>query len=136
MEARELTAERLLESSLRTSYDPIVEIDWTAPHLPGAYWLPPRRSSLYGTPLWDKLSPKQHAELRYHSQVFNLSQFLHAGDERKHDLDVSDDRGAKKRPELTPNSSASTATRRSPRARPPSAGSRRSRRAGRPCSWS
>lgn len=32
---------------------------------------------LYGTALWNKLSPKQHAELRYHSQVFNLSQFLH-----------------------------------------------------------
>jgi len=32
---------------------------------------------LYGTKIWDKLSEKQRTELRYHSQVFNLSQFLH-----------------------------------------------------------
>jgi hypothetical protein len=32
---------------------------------------------LYGTPLWNRMSDKQKSELRYHSQVFNLSQFLH-----------------------------------------------------------
>ena len=32
---------------------------------------------LYGTPLWERLSETQRSELRYHSQVFNLSQFLH-----------------------------------------------------------
>jgi len=32
---------------------------------------------LYGTPLWQGLSEQRRAELRYHSQVFNLSQFLH-----------------------------------------------------------
>ncbi|MGH8673423.1 MAG: diiron oxygenase [Burkholderiales bacterium] len=32
---------------------------------------------LYGTPLWNRMSGKQKSELRYHSQVFNLSQFLH-----------------------------------------------------------
>ena len=32
---------------------------------------------LYGTPIWQKLSEKQRVELRYHSQVFNLSNFLH-----------------------------------------------------------
>jgi len=32
---------------------------------------------LYGTPLWNRMSEKQRSELRYHSQVFNLSQFLH-----------------------------------------------------------
>jgi P-aminobenzoate N-oxygenase AurF len=60
------TAERLLESSLRTSYDPIMEIDWTAPHVDGAYWLTPRRSSLYGTDLWDGLSEAQRVELTKH----------------------------------------------------------------------
>ncbi|MER7458299.1 diiron oxygenase [Micromonospora sp. NPDC126480] len=63
---REATAERLLTSSLRTSYDPTVEIDWTAPHVPGAYWLPPKRSSLYGTPLWAGLSEEQRVELTRH----------------------------------------------------------------------
>ncbi|MGH8704900.1 MAG: diiron oxygenase, partial [Burkholderiales bacterium] len=32
---------------------------------------------LYGTALWAKLSERQRAELRYHSQTYNLSQFLH-----------------------------------------------------------
>jgi hypothetical protein len=32
---------------------------------------------LFGTPLWDRLGGAKRAELRYHSQVFNLSQFLH-----------------------------------------------------------
>jgi hypothetical protein len=32
---------------------------------------------LYGTDLWKKLSERQRSDLRYHSQVFNLSQFLH-----------------------------------------------------------
>lgn len=64
--AREAVAERLLTASARTSYDPTVEIDWSAPHRPGAYWLPPRRSSLYGTPLWDGLSEEQRIELTKH----------------------------------------------------------------------
>jgi hypothetical protein len=66
MEAREVTAERLLDASLRTSYDPIVEIDWTAPPIDGAYWLPPERSSLYGTDLWDGLTEQQRIELTKH----------------------------------------------------------------------
>ncbi len=32
---------------------------------------------LYRTELWKKLSERQRSDLRYHSQVFNLSQFLH-----------------------------------------------------------
>ena len=32
---------------------------------------------LFGTPLWNRMSEKQRSELRYHSQVFNLSNFLH-----------------------------------------------------------
>ncbi|MGC4835291.1 AurF N-oxygenase family protein [Micromonospora vinacea] len=63
---RAAVAERLLTSSLRTSYDPTVEIDWDAPHTPGAYWLPPQRSSLYGTPLWEQFSEEQRVELTKH----------------------------------------------------------------------
>ena len=32
---------------------------------------------LFGTPLWNRLGEARRSELRYHSQVFNLSQFLH-----------------------------------------------------------
>ncbi|MGK5740408.1 AurF N-oxygenase family protein [Micromonospora sp. URMC 103] len=63
---REATADRLLASSLRTSYDPTVEIDWAAPHVPGAYWLPPHRSSLYGTRLWDGMTEEQRVTLTRH----------------------------------------------------------------------
>ena len=32
---------------------------------------------LFGTPLWQRIGEKRQAEVRYHSQVYNLSQFLH-----------------------------------------------------------
>ncbi|MEE3922193.1 diiron oxygenase [Micromonospora sp. BRA006-A] len=51
---------------VRTSYDPTVDIDWSAPPVPGAYWLPPTRSSLYGTPLWDAMTEDQRVELTKH----------------------------------------------------------------------
>jgi hypothetical protein len=69
---REHTAERLLHSSVRRSYDPLVEIDWDAPLLPDAYWLPPRRSTLYGTDLWRRLSEVERIELTKH-EVANAS---------------------------------------------------------------
>lgn len=64
--AREHTAERLLAASLRRSYDPEVDIEWDAPPVPGAFWLPPHRSSLWGTPLWEALSHDQRVELTKH----------------------------------------------------------------------
>ncbi len=69
MDAREQTAQRLLDSSLRHSYDPDLEIDWTAPLDPDAYWIPPNRSSLYGTTLWHDMSRQQQIELTKHEVV-------------------------------------------------------------------
>jgi hypothetical protein len=63
---REAVATRLLAASVRTSYDPAVDIDWSAPHVPGAYWVPPRRSSLYGTALWEGMSEEQRIALTRH----------------------------------------------------------------------
>jgi P-aminobenzoate N-oxygenase AurF len=63
---REQTATRLLDSSVRHSYDPLIEVDWDAPAVPALFWLPPQRSGLYGTPLWDKLSHEQRVELTKH----------------------------------------------------------------------
>lgn len=63
---RDQTATRLLRASAEHSCDPLVEIDWTAPLVPGAYWQPPERSSLYGTELWDHLSHEQRVELTKH----------------------------------------------------------------------
>jgi hypothetical protein len=63
VDERERGARRLLSASLRHQYDPIVEIDWEADPLPGVYWLPPYRSSLYGTDLWRAMTQEQQVEL-------------------------------------------------------------------------
>jgi hypothetical protein len=68
-ERREQGAARLLDSSARTSYDPVVHIDWEAPLLAGRYFAPPNRSSLYGTHLWDRLSEDQRIELSKHEMA-------------------------------------------------------------------
>jgi hypothetical protein len=65
-EVRERSAARLLEASAKTSYDPVVHIDWEAPLAPDRYFLPPHRSSLYGTDLWDGLTDEQRIELTKH----------------------------------------------------------------------
>jgi hypothetical protein len=63
---REDTAQRLLRTSARHSYDPAVEIDWDAPLAPDRYFIAPHRSSLYGTALWDRMSAQQRIELTKH----------------------------------------------------------------------
>jgi hypothetical protein len=63
---REVTAERLLRSSLEHSYEPGIDIDWDAPLVDGAWALPAHRVSLYGTDLWDGLSEEQRHTLAVH----------------------------------------------------------------------
>jgi P-aminobenzoate N-oxygenase AurF len=63
---RERTAERLLRSTAGWSYDPDLDIDWSAPLAAGKGFLPEHRCSLYGTTLWDQLAPAQRLELGKH----------------------------------------------------------------------
>lgn len=63
---RETTAQRLLRSSAKTSFDPEVDIDWDAPPADGLPYLPWERSSLYGTAVWDGLTQQQRIELTKH----------------------------------------------------------------------
>jgi hypothetical protein len=63
---REVTASRLLRASAEHSYDPAVEIDWDAPLTDEHWFVPPNRSSLYGTPLWDGLTDEQRRTLTRH----------------------------------------------------------------------
>ncbi len=63
---RDVTAERLLDSSMRNSYDPDVDVDWDAPLVDGLGFMPEERVSLYGTHLWDRLTPEQRLELSKH----------------------------------------------------------------------
>ncbi|KRV48632.1 hypothetical protein AQ490_24145 [Wenjunlia vitaminophila] len=63
---RELHAERLLAASAKHSFDPEVEVDWTAPLEPGKWFLPASLVSLYDTPLWRTMSEEQRIELSRH----------------------------------------------------------------------
>lgn len=64
--------ERLLKSSARHSYDPIVDIDWNAPIPEDKWGMRPERMSLYGTELWDSLTEQQQLTLSKH-EVASIS---------------------------------------------------------------
>lgn len=59
----EVVAQRLLNGSVRRSYDPEVAIDWDAPLVEGRYFLPTEVISLYGTPYWRELTEEQRIAL-------------------------------------------------------------------------
>jgi hypothetical protein len=65
-EERDRTAERLLRSSAARSYDPELEINWSAPLVDGLGYMLEERCSIYGTLLWRSLSPEQRLELGKH----------------------------------------------------------------------
>jgi hypothetical protein len=63
---RQRTAERLLRSAAKTSFDPAVDVDWDAPQPADVFYAPPEFSSLYGTALWDGLTREQRVQLTKH----------------------------------------------------------------------
>ncbi|WP_030756937.1 diiron oxygenase [Streptomyces griseus] len=63
---RERLAERLLGASRKHSYDPDAELDWDAPFEEGKWYWPPELVSLYGTPLWRRMSEEQRIDLSRH----------------------------------------------------------------------
>ncbi|MEU2504817.1 diiron oxygenase [Streptomyces sp. NPDC007863] len=63
---RERLAERLLEASRKHSYDPDTELDWDAPFEAATWYWPPELVSLYGTPLWRRMSEEQRIDLSRH----------------------------------------------------------------------
>ena len=65
-------SQRLLQSTARHSYDPVVDIDWEAPLVDGLWFMQPERMSLYGTPMWDGLTEEQQIELSKH-EVASIS---------------------------------------------------------------
>jgi hypothetical protein len=64
--ARERTAARLLKSSAERSYDPDVDLNWDDAIIDGMDFHPPEGISIYGTKLWDRLTPEQRVELGKH----------------------------------------------------------------------
>jgi hypothetical protein len=56
-------AARLINGSVRRSYEPAVAIDWDAPLVDGRYFLPKEVISLYGTAYWEELTEEQRIAL-------------------------------------------------------------------------
>ncbi|MGW7515869.1 AurF N-oxygenase family protein [Streptomyces sp. NPDC054796] len=63
---REHVAERLLASSKKHSFDPDTELDWDAAFEEGKWFWPPELVSLYGTPMWKRMSEEQRMDLARH----------------------------------------------------------------------
>ena len=70
---REEFSERLLNGSVKKSYDSIVDIDWDAPLDPDKFFLPPQMITIYGTPEWEAMSRDQQRELSRQQLVNMLS---------------------------------------------------------------
>ena len=69
LQEREQVAQRLLDASARHSFDPDTELDWDAPFEDGKWFWPPELCSLYGTPLWERMSEEQRIELSKHESA-------------------------------------------------------------------
>ncbi|HVY10525.1 MAG TPA: diiron oxygenase [Mycobacteriales bacterium] len=63
---RERTAARLLKSAAKVSFDPQTEVDWDAAQPADVLYEPERCCSLYGTELWQAMTPEQRATLTKH----------------------------------------------------------------------
>jgi len=59
-------AARLVAASERQSYDPFIDIDWSEPITDTSYYLPPEVLPLYGTAVWDAMTPTQRYEYSRH----------------------------------------------------------------------
>jgi P-aminobenzoate N-oxygenase AurF len=69
---------RLYAKGKQQQWDAEKRIDWSLEVDPDdPMQIAEEMMPLYGTPLYDRLSERQRSDLRYHSQVHNLSQFLH-----------------------------------------------------------
>ena len=68
-EASEKISSRLIKSSIKQSFDPWSDIDWDAPLVKDAPFIPLHRSTLYGTEIWDEMTPEQRIELTRHESA-------------------------------------------------------------------
>ncbi|MED5803961.1 diiron oxygenase [Gordonia sp. Z-3] len=61
--ARVAIAQRLINGSVKRSYEPVVELDWDREPESDRYFLPPRVLTLAGTDLWAGLSEERRIEV-------------------------------------------------------------------------
>jgi hypothetical protein len=70
---RETTAVKLLDASIKHSFDPRVDVAWDESWLPDTFYLPERLSTLYGTDLWQRMSRSHRIELSRCELANNLA---------------------------------------------------------------
>ena len=68
----------LYEKGKSMQWDASTRIDWSQDLDPeNPQGLPDETISIFGSPIWDKMTPQERARLRHHSQAWQTSQFLH-----------------------------------------------------------
>ncbi len=68
---------RLYEHAKRDQWNSTERLDWSLDVDPHAELVPDMAIAIYGTPMWDKLTPKEVEILRHEAISWQLSQFLH-----------------------------------------------------------
>ncbi len=68
---------RLYENAKRDQWNATERLDWSIDVDPAKGLVPDAGISIYGTPLWDKLTPTEVEKLRHEAITWQLCQFLH-----------------------------------------------------------
>jgi hypothetical protein len=68
---------RLYENAKRDQWDSAIRLDWSIDVDPEAELIPDAAIGIFGTPLWDKLTPAEVRKLRHEALTWQLCQFLH-----------------------------------------------------------
>ena len=68
---------RLYENAKRDQWDGATRLDWSTSVDPQGEIVPDMAIGIYGTPMWDKLTPKERERLRHEAITWQLCQFLH-----------------------------------------------------------
>ena len=69
---------KLYDKGKKQQWDASERIDWSQDLDPeNPMLMPDQMIRIYGSPMWDKMNDKERANLRRHSQAWQISQFLH-----------------------------------------------------------
>ncbi|HVM39324.1 MAG TPA: ferritin-like domain-containing protein [Acidimicrobiia bacterium] len=69
--------EKLYEKGKLSQWNATTDLDWSLEVDPTRPNLPDAQIPIFGTPIWDRMSEANRAELRHHMSAWILSQFLH-----------------------------------------------------------
>jgi hypothetical protein len=68
---------RLYENAKRDQWDGAYRLDWTIDVDPESELVPDMGIGIYGTPMWQRLTPREIARLRHEVMTWQLCQFMH-----------------------------------------------------------